>query len=96
MWVHLEIEEWGLDGAARVLAVKPCPPIKDGSERVVLMKSTTRYTGEMATVKFTGSSQAITGTYGHPVFSVDRDGYVELGDLKPGERVRAADGNGSL
>lgn len=35
---------------------------------------------------------AITGTFGHPIYSLDRCAYVTLGDFVPGERVRAADG----
>ena len=92
VWVSLVIPEWGLDGAARVLEIKPCPEIRPGPGRLVLMKSTTRYTGEMATITLTGSCDAITGTAGHPIFSIDRAAYVDLGDLMPGERVRTADG----
>jgi hypothetical protein len=49
----------------------------------------------MATVSFRGvegQAAAITGTFGHPIYSLDRCAYVPLGDLVPGERVRAADG----
>ena len=86
------IPEWGLDGAARVLEIKPCPEIRPGPGRLVLMKSTTQYTGDMATITLVGSCDAITGTSGHPIFSIDRTTYVDLGDLMPGERVRTADG----
>ena len=92
VWVSLVIPEWGLDGAARVLEIKPCPEIRPGPGRLVLMKSTTRYTGDMATVTLAGSCEAITGTAGHPIFSIDRAAYIDLGDLMPGERVRTADG----
>jgi hypothetical protein len=92
VWVSLVIPEWGLEGAARVLEIKPCPEIRPGPGRLVLMKSTTRYSGEMATITLTGSCDAITGTAGHPIFSIDRAAYVDLGDLMPGERVRTADG----
>ena len=86
------IPEWGLVGAARVLEIKPCPEIRPGPGRLVLMKSATRYTGDMATLTLAGSCDAITGTAGHPIFSIDRAAYVHLGDLMPGERVRTADG----
>ncbi len=92
VWVSLVIPEWGLEGAARVLEIKPCPEIRPGPGRLVLMKSTTRYTGDMATITLAGSCDAITGTSGHPIFSIDRAEYVHLGDLMPGERVRTADG----
>jgi len=94
-WIPLDIPEWGLRGEARVLSVRPCPPITPGPGRVVLMRSVTRYEGPMATVSFRGvdgQAAAITGTFGHPIYSLDRCAYVPLGDLVPGERVRAADG----
>ena len=94
-WVWLDIEEWGVHGTARLVAVKPWPKLKAGSGRLVLMRSVTDYTGPMASVTFKGSDgqmDTITGTYGHPVYSLDRCGYVDLGELQPGERVRAADG----
>jgi len=74
---------------------KPCPEIKPGPGRVVMMTSVTAYEGWMATVTFTnawGHSEAITGTSGHSIFSLDRCGYVDLESLKLGERVRTADG----
>ena len=77
------------------MAVKPCLKLKAGSGRLVLMRSVTDYTGPMASVTFKssdGQMDTITGTYGHPVYSLDRCGYVDLGNLQPGERVRAADG----
>ena len=59
------------------------------------MRSTTWYEGPMASVSFKGSNgqhDIITGTYGHPIYSLDRCDYVDLGSLTEGERVRAADG----
>lgn len=49
-WVWLDIKEWGLEGLARVVEVRPCPAIKAGPGRLVLMKSVTRYEGAMARV----------------------------------------------
>lgn len=92
VWVNLQIPEWNLDGLARLLSVKPCPEIKAGPGRVVLMKSITAYRGEMAKVTFEGFAGALEGTWGHPVFSMDRGDFVPLGSLAPCERVRTADG----
>jgi RHS repeat-associated protein len=91
-WLWLEIPEWGVSGYARLLNVAPCPPIEPGPGRIVLMRSATRYVGEMATLKLAGVADIITGTADHPIFSEDRGEYVPLGDLTPGERVRTADG----
>lgn len=74
------------------MSIRPCPQIQPGPGRVVLMKSTTRYMGAMAKLKLVGSSEAIQGTAGHPIFSLDRGDYVPLGDLQPDEHVRTADG----
>ncbi len=90
--VHISIPEWNLDGAAKVLSIRPCPPIEHGPGRLVLMKSTTRHSGEMAKLKLVGSDEAIEGTYGHPIFSLDRGLYIPLGELVPGEHVRTAEG----
>ncbi len=45
-----------------------------------------------STITLAGCCDAITGTAGHPIFSIDRAAYIDLGDLTPGERVRTADG----
>ncbi|MCX5690774.1 MAG: hypothetical protein NTV94_13495 [Planctomycetota bacterium] len=94
-WVWLEVEEWGVKGAAKLLAIKPCPKLRPGPGRLVTMRSVTSYSGPMASVQFkdaAGQTDTITGTDGHPVYSIDRCGYVDLGSLEPGERVRTADG----
>ncbi len=49
-----------------------------------------------STITLAGCCDAITGTAGHPIFSIDRAAYVDLGDLMPGERVRTADGWASV
>ncbi|MFO0860599.1 MAG: hypothetical protein U0570_08580 [Phycisphaerales bacterium] len=46
----------------------------------------------MAKLKLVGSGDLVEGTVGHPIFSLDRAGYVPLGSLLPGEHVRTADG----
>ncbi len=94
-WVWLEIEEWGVKGTAKLLAIKPCPKIKPGPGRLIMMRSVTSYSGPMASVLFkdaAGQTDTITGTDGHPIYSLDQCGYVDLGSLEPGERVRTADG----
>lgn len=91
-WLQLSIPEMSVEGAVRLLSIEPCPEIKPGRGRVVLMRSITEYEGPMASLKLVGSAHWITGTHGHPVFSEDRCDYVQLGDLKIGERVRTADG----
>jgi hypothetical protein len=92
VWVNLNIPGWGLDGLARVLAIEPCPDIKPGPGRVVLMKSITLYRGEMAKVQFEGFATPLEGTSSHPVFSLDEGDFVPLGSLEPCDRVRTADG----
>ena len=83
-WVWLEIEEWGLNGTAKLAAVRPCPKLRPGDGRLVLMRSVTDYSGPMATVEFkgmAGQTDLITGTHGHPVYSLDRCGFVDLGKI---------------
>jgi len=92
VWVYLDIAEWDLRGWAKVKDILPCPAIKPGVGHVVLMKSVTRYEGRMAAATFVGHPTPLVGTHTHPVYSEDRCGYVGLGDLEVGERVRTAEG----
>ncbi len=79
-------------GLALPKSVQPCPKITPGPGRVVMMKSTTRYRGEMAKLTLEGVQTPIVGTLGHPIYSEDREGFVPLGDLEIGEAVRTAEG----
>ena len=46
----------------------------------------------MAAATFVGHTTPLVGTHTHPVYSEDRCGYVGLGELELGERVRTAEG----
>jgi hypothetical protein len=66
--------------------IDDCPPIADGS--VATARFVTREVHVVASVDVLGadgSVETITGTTIHPVWSVDRQGWVPLGELVEGE-----------
>ena len=65
-----------------------CPPIADDEGSVVTARVVTREVHVVASVDVLGaegSVETITGTTIHPVWSVDRQGWVPLGELVEGE-----------
>jgi len=89
--IRIRLPEFGLDGFAAVLSVAPCPTIKPGPGRVVLMTSRA-LSDDLITLTLRGTAEGITATSTHPVYSEDRSAFVPVGSLAIGERVRTADG----
>ncbi len=91
----LDIEELQIDGIAHVESIDPCPPIAEGEGSVVTARFTTRQVDQVCSVTVVGpdgQTETITGTPIHPVWSVDRQDWVELSKLSEGERLKAAAG----
>ena len=68
--------------------IDDCPPIADDEGSVVTARVVTREVHVVASVDVLGaegSVETITGTTIHPVWSVDRQGWVPLGELVEGE-----------
>ena len=89
--VRIDLHEMGVSGWADLVAIKPCPPIQPGKGRVVLMTinhdNTFLY---QLNLDSRGPPLKVTGY--HPLFSETRNQWVQVYDLKEGERLRTRDG----
>ncbi len=86
---HSEIET---RGSGRVLSITDCPLIADGEGAVVIARIMTHRAGDLVELRFE-NGETLTGTGNHPVWSVDRATWVELGALQPGEHVQGREGD---
>ena len=110
--IWLELTELGLSGEAIVQQIAPCPPIQDGTGRVVLSTFThcnaevlrlTISTPQSGTPppdeagKFPESRKSILEpTASHRIYSETRQAWVAAGQLVSGELLRTADGVAEL
>jgi hypothetical protein len=91
----LHLPELEVSGQALVTAVEACPPIAGGEGSVVTARFVTREVHVVASVEVLdpdGSIETITGTTIHPVWSVDREDWVPLGELVQGETLQGQSG----
>jgi hypothetical protein len=91
----MQIEELQIDDTAHVTSVEPCPAIAAGNGSVVTARFITRQVDQIATVKVLGPNgqiEALTGTTVHPIWSVDRQDWVPMDELREGESLLAAGG----
>ncbi len=89
--VNLSLPELGISGPAQVTSVGACPPIEAGAGRVIL-GTFEHVSNDVVDVNLVGESAPLQVTAGHKLWSLDRDGWVEAGDLKPGERLAGENG----
>jgi hypothetical protein len=86
----LNLAELEVSGLALVTAIDDCPPIASGEGSVVTAPFITREVHVVASVDVLGAYgtvETITGTTIHPVWSVDRQEWVPLGELTQGEHL---------
>jgi hypothetical protein len=91
----LHLPELEVSGQALVTAVEACPPIAGGEGSVVTARFVTREVHVVASVDVLGpdgSIETITGTTIHPVWSIDREDWVPLGELVQGETLQGQSG----
>ena len=91
----IRIEELQVQGLARVTAVEDCPEIATGDGIVVTAQFLTRQVDAIARVEMLepdGQIETVEGTTIHPIWSEDRQDWVQLGELRQGEALRAASG----
>jgi len=91
----LHIEELQMEGLAHVTALEACPPIAAGEGSVVTARFITRQVDEVATIEVIGPDgqiESLTGTKIHPIWSVDRQDWVPLSELREGETLQVAAG----
>jgi len=89
--IYLDMEEMGAAGMAQVLAIDLCPPVEDGSGRVVT--GTFAHTsGDILDIAVEGLDDPIGTTASHPFWSEDRQDFIPAGQLHTRENLRTADG----
>jgi hypothetical protein len=91
----LNLPELEVSGLAMVTSIDDCPPIADGEGSVVTARFVTREVHIVASVDVLGADgtvETITGTTIHPIWSVDRQEWVPLGELIEGETLQGLDG----
>jgi hypothetical protein len=85
------IEEMGIEGQARVLAVEPCPPLEQGEGELITATFMQEHI-DVRLLKLEGLDQPIEVTGSHPVYSEDQHTFVPVKDLGRGERLRTRTG----
>ena len=90
----LHLPEMGVQGAATVAAIRPCPDIAAAmpGAQIVTGTFTTERAGTVRVWLESGPTP-IGSTASHPFYSIDRNGWVPAGSLRAGERVRALGGS---
>ena len=92
--VHLDIFELQVKGPARVVGVDPCPPLEEGAGRLVTGTAVSDSV-DVLRLKLAGLADPLEVTGNHPVFSEDHQDFVSAKVLRPGRRLRTADGAGT-
>lgn len=90
--IYLDLPELGALGPATVAAITPCPPIDPVVPGRRLVTGTFRHSAaNIIDVQIGSESEPFGVTDNHPFWSVDRQQFVEAGQLEPGERLHCAD-----
>lgn len=92
--IDLDMPEIGMMGPAEVTAINPCPPIEldDGTHRKVVTGWMSHLANNVLSVTIEGEDKPLGVTDTHPMWSVDRQDFVQMGELKVGDRLERADG----
>ncbi|TWT84862.1 hypothetical protein CA13_63430 [Planctomycetes bacterium CA13] len=91
----INLPELEVHGEAFVESIEPCPLIAAGEGSVVTARFVTRQVDRVASIEILGPNgqiETLTGTTVHPIWSVDRQDWVELAELHEGEMLQAATG----
>jgi hypothetical protein len=89
--VFLEFPELEVSTYAKVRKVEPSPPIAAGSGNVVTARIVTLKASDLVELTLE-TGETLTGTPPHPIWSVERQDWVELGEIEVGEHLQTADG----
>ena len=90
-YVHIEFPELEASGLARIKSIEPCPAIADGNGNVVTARIVTRQVSELVEIEL-GNGETITGTPQHPVWSIEQQEWIDLGELEVGEHLWTEEG----
>jgi len=86
--IHLDLAELGAIGDAEVTKIGPCPPIKPGKGTIVTGKFVHESDGKnVVQLRLEGQQEPTGVTTNHPYWSVDRQEFVPVGQLRQGERI---------
>ena len=85
----------GLVGPAWVRAIAASPIIRPGAGRVVT-GTFTHLNSFVYELRFEGESLPLRGTRQHPVYSVDREAFVRIDELRVGEVLRTSSGTARI
>jgi len=89
--IHLDLEEMGASGPARVVNIGRAPPLANGSGQVVT-GTFSHSAGNVINLYIDGLEQPIGTTDNHPFWSEDRREFVPAGELQNGENLRTLSG----
>ncbi|MEQ9497387.1 MAG: RHS repeat-associated core domain-containing protein [Deltaproteobacteria bacterium] len=89
--VRIVLDEMGVEGSGRINAMRPAPPIADGAGRVVLT-TIGHANHDVFELGFREVDETLRPTGLHPIYSVDRAGWVRVHELEVGERLLTASG----
>jgi len=87
----MQFPEVEASGMAKIKSIEPCPPIAEGTGNVVTARIVTRQVSDLVELTIEGGD-TLTGTPQHPIWSIERQDWVELGDLEIGEHLWTEDG----
>jgi hypothetical protein len=88
---HVDLPHTSAKGLARVLEIGPCPSLASGDGNLVIGRFETRDAKEVVKVTFEDGT-TLTGTRIHPVWSLDREDWIELGKLEVSEKLQGSNG----
>ena len=89
--VPLDLSEQETNGEALILAVEPCPSIEAGIGEVVT-GTFSHVASEIVELRVLGQAEPIGVTPEHPFWSIERQDFVPVGELRIGETLRTVHG----
>ena len=93
--LYMELEELNVAGWVQLHSIEPCPPLCDGPGNLVTGRFVTVQAANIVRATFSDGT-ILTGTDIHPVWSLDKQDWVPLGELCFGEQVHSNAGLLSL
>ena len=88
--ILLSIEELGAQGWARIVRIAPAH-IEGGVGRVVL-GTVSHFSDDVYKLSFSEGGRQIRGTGAHPLYSLSRNNWVRIRDIRVGERLQTSEG----
>ena len=82
----MEFPELEAPGMAKIKSLEPCPSIAEGTGNVVTARIVTWQVSDLVELTIEGGD-TLTGTPQHPIWSIERQDWIELGDLEIGEHL---------